>query len=111
MYMRKSIFFAALMLYAATVSAQRFMPVVKRSAATDDIITTLPSTAKDSLYLEDTYIMSGVRLQHYTWSGHFHHLAFLKVCLSHKSSVLLLPCKDKTDISTATVLSVQESSL
>lgn len=74
--MRKSIFFAALMLYAATVSAQRFMPVVKRSAATDDIITTLPSTAKDSLYLEDTYIMSGVRLQHYTWSGHFHHLAF-----------------------------------
>lgn len=42
---------------------------------TDDIITTLPATAKDSLYLQDTFYGYGKRMQHYTWSGHFYYIA------------------------------------
>ena len=74
--MKKIIFTAILLMSAGAGMAQSLVHVYRPSASTDDIITTLPSTAKDSLYLEDTYIMSGYALQHYTWSGHFHHIAF-----------------------------------
>lgn len=40
------------------------------------IITDLPDTAIEELYTLDTWIMSGILMQHYTWSGKFDYLAF-----------------------------------
>lgn len=67
---------AAVMSFSAA-KAQTSVPVkYAKSSATDDILTEVPATAKDSLFLQDTYIMSGYGMQHYTWSGHFYHIAF-----------------------------------
>ena len=60
-----------------SVKAQQFQPKqAPQSAADDDIITILPETATDKLYIQDTYIMSGYNMQHYTWSGHFYYIAY-----------------------------------
>lgn len=71
-----TIMLSALLTVALQSPAQQpAEPKAKASAAADDIITTLPATAKDSLFLQDTYIMSGSKLQHFTWSGHFYRIA------------------------------------
>lgn len=49
---------------------------VQAGSAASDIITDLPATATEKLYILDTYIMSGVHMQHYTWSGRFYYIAF-----------------------------------
>lgn len=60
-----------------SAQGQPFQPRQAQASATaDDIITALPATAENKLYILDTDIMSGVHMQHYTWSGRFCYVAF-----------------------------------
>ena len=42
----------------------------------NNVISALPEGAENRLYTLDTWMMEGVMLQHYTWSGRFDNLAF-----------------------------------
>ena len=60
-----------------SAQGQPFQPRQAQASATaDDIITALPATVENKLYILDTDIMSGVHMQHYTWSGRFCYVTF-----------------------------------